>query len=62
MHCLGSSITRRRDGQRLVLVTVTTETVKGQKRKHVGLYTTKPGAAPVPLKPNDAEEFSEPAL
>ncbi|HSY82900.1 MAG TPA: Ig-like domain-containing protein [Gemmatimonadaceae bacterium] len=51
-----------RDGQRLVLVTVTTETVKGQKRKHVGLYTTKPGAAPVPLKPNDAEEFSEPAL
>ena len=51
-----------RDGQRLVLVTVTTETVKGQKRKHVALYTTKPGAAPVPLKPNDADEFSEPAL
>jgi len=52
-----------RDGQRLVLVTATTDNVKGQKRKRVGLYVVaKPGASPVALKPNENDEFSEPAL
>jgi uncharacterized protein YjdB len=52
-----------RDGQRLVLVSVTAETAKGQKRKRSTLYVVvKPGAAPVPLKPNETDEFSDPAL
>ncbi len=52
-----------RDGQRLVLVSVTAENVKGQKRKRSALYVVaKPGAAPAPLKPNETDEFSDPAL
>jgi len=52
-----------RDGQRLVLVTSTADNAKGQKRKRSALYViAKPGASPVPLKPNETDEFNEPAL
>ncbi len=52
------------DGQLLVLVVSKTEAVKGHSRKRSVLYiVAKPGAAPVPLLPDDeTDDFSDPAL
>ncbi len=52
------------DGQILVVVVSKTETAKGRSRKRSLLYiVAKPGAAPVPLLPDDeTDDFSDPAL
>ena len=52
------------DGQLLVVVVSKTEAVKGRSRKRSVLYiVAKPGAAPVPLLPDDeTDDFSDPAL